>query len=391
MLDAIRQGADRYGEADFQKPIPISAPAEVGNVAESVNRMTLRFQDHIRDVVERRNEFEAVLSCMVEGVLAVNADGKIINVNQAAAFLLGAGLEELRDQDIRQGIRSAELLGFMTRVLTSKEGMDGEFDLRSAGNRKIQANGTLLKDLHRNDIGALFVLNDVTRITRLESLRKDFVANVSHELKTPITSIKGFVETLLEEGFENPDDAVRFLEIVLRQTDRMNAIVDDLLALSRLEKDVATRLEESRLTGAIESAVADCEVKAREKEIEIRYDCDPDLTAQINPALFEQALVNLIDNAIKYSAPNSSINIDAKKDAHGIVVSVKDSGVGITQEHIPRLFERFYRVDSARSRKLGGTGLGLAIVKHIVQEHGGAVQVDSAVGEGSTFSIHLPN
>lgn len=233
----------------------------------------------------------------------------------------------------------------------------------------------------------------IHRLRKLETVRRDFVANVSHELRTPITSIKGFVETLLSGNLEKPEDSKRFLEIVANQTDRLNAIIEDLLSLARLEQDsgqVEIVLEESGVQPVVELAIQICAVKAADKNIQVTLQCDPTLTAVINPQLIEQAVINLVDNAIKYSMPSTCIRVEVSHSDSQVTLAVADEGRGIEQEHIPRLFERFYRVDKNRSRQMGGTGLGLAIVKHIAQVHGGSVGVDSTVGKGSTFRIHLP-
>ncbi len=233
----------------------------------------------------------------------------------------------------------------------------------------------------------------IHRLRKLETIRRDFVANVSHELKTPITSIKGFVETLLGGALDKPEDSKRFLEIVASQTDRLNAIIDDLLSLSQLEQDsekVEIIIEESGLKPVLEMAIQACAPKASEKTVRVELDCPESVTARINPQLLEQAVINLVDNAIKYSLPSTQVRVDVVAGEGGITVAVIDEGRGIEKEHFPRLFERFYRVDRDRSREMGGTGLGLAIVKHIAQVHGGSVSVDSSVGKGSTFRIHLP-
>ena len=239
----------------------------------------------------------------------------------------------------------------------------------------------------------MIVLNDVTRLQRLEGVRRDFVANVSHELRTPITSIKGFIETLRDGAIRRPADAEKFLEIVAKQADRMNSIIEDLLLLSRVEQDTREAkvvLESTPIKGVILEAVQVCEPKAHAKDIRITVNCPDGLTARINPALLEQAIINLIDNAIKYSEPGCPVDVEAEEHASEVVIRVRDKGCGIEPEHLPRIFERFYRVDKARSRKLGGTGLGLSIVNHIIQAHEGTVDVQSTPGAGSTFSIHLP-
>ena len=242
-------------------------------------------------------------------------------------------------------------------------------------------------------MGALIVLNDVTRIRRLENVRREFVANVSHEIKTPITAIKGFVETLRDGAVGNPEDAERFLGIIENHAERLEAIIEDLLSLSRIEREAERgkiALVEGQVQDVVQMAVQVCEMSARAKEIKIECSCDKDIASKINGPLLEQAMVNLLDNAIKYSAKGSTIWVEASQTAEDIEIDVRDQGCGIEKEHLPRLFERFYRVDKARSRQLGGTGLGLAIVKHITQAHGGQVSVESIPGKGSTFSIRLP-
>jgi two-component system phosphate regulon sensor histidine kinase PhoR len=228
---------------------------------------------------------------------------------------------------------------------------------------------------------------------RLEQVRSDFVANVSHELKTPITSIKGFVETLQEGSLDDPQEAKRFLEIIARHTDRLNAIVDDLLSLSRLEEDRENRrlfFEHSYLKPVLASAVKLSKIKAEKKNITVELICDDNIAVNINSVLIEQAVFNLIDNAVKYSGGNNNIKITAQKQDKEVLISVSDNGCGIESRHLSRIFERFYVVDKGRSRKLGGTGLGLSIVKHISQVHGGSITVESRLNEGSTFTIHLP-
>jgi two-component system phosphate regulon sensor histidine kinase PhoR len=265
--------------------------------------------------------------------------------------------------------------------------------LYNNGERFLQTHGTSLKNVQGENIGAVVVLNDVTRIRRLENVRRDFVANVSHELKTPITGIKLSVDSIFGGAIADHEESIKFLHIISRQADRLNAIVEDLLRLSRIEQEAEAAqitLGKHRIKNVLEVAVQTCEVKACDKKISLELTCPADISAKINPPLLEQAVVNLIDNAIKYSEPDSMIQVMAGKTDTEVTIQVEDQGCGIGKQHLPRLFERFYLVDKARSRKLGGTGLGLAIVKHIIQAHGGRVSVESTPGKGSTFFIHLP-
>jgi two-component system phosphate regulon sensor histidine kinase PhoR len=235
-------------------------------------------------------------------------------------------------------------------------------------------------------------MQDITRVRQLEQMRQDFVANVSHELKTPITSIKGFVETLLDGADADPKARSRFLGIIAKQAEHLNAIVADLLLLSSVEHQTRQHqitLETLPLLPVLESAVEVCNVQASAKQIPVTVSCPEDLTAQISPHLLEQAVTNLVENAIKYSEPGASVSITAAMEGPNVIIDVQDNGRGIEQRHLERLFERFYRVDKGRSRQLGGTGLGLSIVKHIALAHAGRITVKSALGEGSTFRLHL--
>ena len=228
----------------------------------------------------------------------------------------------------------------------------------------------------------------------LETIRQDFVANVSHELKTPITSIKGFVETLRDGAKDNREDLDRFLGILDKQSQRLEAIVDDLLTLSRLESEPASellQLHRDDLQNLLTSASEFCSARAEQKSIEITVSCDPEINIVVDRSLMMQAIINLVDNAIKYSGPNTQVVIRGFDQGSHVRIDVADEGPGISEDHFPRLFERFYRVDKARSRNLGGTGLGLAIVKHVVALHNGSVSVESEPGEGSVFHIDIPN
>ena len=231
------------------------------------------------------------------------------------------------------------------------------------------------------------------QLDRLENLRLNFVANVSHELKTPVTTIVGFVETLLDGAKESPEELDQFLEIISRQADRLAAIIDDLLTLSRLESaplDEILDLSEQNLEEILESCFQICQARADEKHILLKFVCPASLHVYADRSLLTQAVVNLVDNAIKYSPENTTVVMRGHGTSNGVQITVTDNGPGIDERHLARLFERFYRVDKARSRKLGGTGLGLAIVKHIVSVHRGQVKVETSTGKGSTFIILLP-
>ncbi len=390
----IKSGAQRLAEGDFSFRLPPSGISEFIGLSQALNNMAAQLDDRIRIVTEQRNEQQAILTSMVEGVFAVDPNETIIHMNQAAGRLFGINPNQAQDKPLQAVVRNTRLLEFVKQALVSRDLQETDIELGWEGQvRYLQTRGTVLRNTRNESIGAVFVLYDVTRLRKLETMRRDFVANVSHELKTPITSIKGFVETLLDGALESPEDTRRFLGIVSKQAERLNAIIEDLLSLSRIEQDSDTGAivtEECRLRDVLVNAIGDCSPKAKEKAIVIDLQCDNGLIARVNPPLLEEAVVNLIDNAIKYSDSNKRVTVTAGEEQGKVTLQVKDEGKGIDQQYLPRLFERFYRVDKARSRQMGGTGLGLAIVKHIVQAHGGSVDVSSTPGSGSTFSIYLP-
>ncbi|HEX5643784.1 MAG TPA: ATP-binding protein [Thermoleophilia bacterium] len=394
-MRAIKVGAERLAAGDFAHKLSVPRVEEFASVAESINRMAEQLDDKLRRLTHERNEREAVLASMVEGVLAVDIDERVIAVNAAAARLLDTDPASAEGKAIQEVVRNPDLQHVVAQTLDGHRPVEADIVIRvGAEERNLQANGTLLHgDDDGDDVGAVVVLNDVTRLKRLEAVRRDFVANVSHELKTPVTSIKGFAETLEDGALDDPAAARRFVRIIAGQADRLNSIIEDLLALSTLEQSGDSpllQLEEADLCDVVAVALEVCGPKAEAKSIELREDCPGRLLARVSPPLLEQAVVNLIDNAVKYSSEGSTVVVTLEERGDEVVVSVTDEGQGVAREHLPRLFERFYRVDKARSRDLGGTGLGLAIVKHVAQIHGGRVSVDSLIGRGSTFRVHLP-
>jgi two-component system phosphate regulon sensor histidine kinase PhoR len=392
-MQRLRDAAERFAGGDFSERLLVPDYREMAETTDAFNTMADNLEAAIVSLRRRNHEQEAVLTSMVEGVLAVDSEQRVISVNAAAAKLLGASPPEIEGRGLQEVIRNADLRRFVTQTLTCNQPVEGNLILRNARDRVLQVNGTALRDQGGRGIGAVIVLNDVSRLKQLENLRRDFAANVSHELRTPITSIKGFVETLLDGAIANPQDTERFLGIIGRQADRLNTIIEDLLSLSRIEKETESggvSLSIGRIDEVLQAAVQDCSVCAAERNIHVVLDCPSDLKAKIKADLLEQAVTNLLDNAIKYSEPGKHVWVTGRRDHQMAVIEVKDEAGGIAPEHHSRLFERFYRVDMARSRKLGGTGLGLAIVKHIALAHRGEVTVASAVGQGSTFFIRLP-
>lgn len=392
-IEEIKRGAESFSRGEFDVRLPSSGLAEITGLSQTMNRMAGELRERIRTITAQRNELEAVFSSMVEGVFGVDQEERLLGMNPSAARIVGCNAAAVQGRTIQEVIRLSELQRFVVGALSSEEPVEKDLVLYGEAERIVQARGAPLRDAEGKRIGVLVVLNDVTRLAKLENIRKDFVANVSHEIKTPITAIKGFVETLQEGRTQDQEEIRRFLEIIHRHVDRLEAIVEDLLTLSKMEKEAETEgipLEDHTVRDILARAVQACEDKAESKKIHLEIDCREDLKARMDPQLLEQAVVNLIDNAINYSEEGKSVTIKALERAQEIFIQVQDQGCGIERKHLDRVFERFYRVDKSRSRKLGGTGLGLAIVKHIVQSHGGRVSVESQLGVGSTFTLHLP-
>ena len=386
--DAIERVA--HGDLDFRlKPTKSSV---MKNLNEALNKMIAQLDEKIRTIDHQSREQQAVLQSMAEGVIAVDSNKNIITMNNAAHKLLGLDSNDVEGKKIKEIVKYKELRKIITHAIKSNELIEDEIII-PPDDRYVQLHGTMLKNENGDTIGALVVLNDVTRLRRLEVVRRDFVANVSHEIRTPLTSIKGFIETLLDGAIEEPDTAKRFLKIMIKQSNRLNSIIEDLLALASIEeseKRATVQFSESKIRKAIDSAINVCLPRAQNKNITLRIKGDDKIRLVMNVTLVEQAIVNLIDNAVKYSAENTCVEIDSVLEKDESVISVKDEGIGIAKEQLPRIFERFYRVDKARSRTLGGTGLGLAIVKHIAKVHNGRVTVESEVGKGSTFKFIIP-
>ena len=361
---------------------------------------------------QRILEKETILSILMEGYVALDLKQNILDFNSAAAEMLQIDESRARYEFFGSVIRHVVLLDLVKKVLECGKEIQDDIEIRTDESSLylqvlcrpiiepgmsegigLPPNSDSSPSNIEKQVGVLIILNDITQLQRLETVRRDFIANVSHELKTPITSIKGSVETLLQEEEMDGSTLNRFLKIILRHSDRLNSIIEDLLTLSRIEQGQMTVVEHLQVTSInqlIQQVLQVCEHSASEKGIKLEMNGDEILDAAVNPPLLEQALINLVENAIKYSDPKSLVSLSLEKQADKFIICVKDQGFGIEAKHHERIFERFYRIDVARSRKLGGTGLGLSIVKHIIQAHQGTISLTSTPGEGSTFLIQIP-
>jgi two-component system phosphate regulon sensor histidine kinase PhoR len=394
-LVLLQRAAREFAEGRLSQKIDISGAGEITDLAKTMNTMAQEIDSRIRASTRQHNEQQAVFTAMLEGVIAFDLSGLCLTLNAAAAKMLELDVSKAVGRTVGELIRNSDLQVFIQNALQSKPSAE-EFILMPQPGRQelyLQVRASALLDSSDKYIGSLIVLNDMTRIYRLEQVRRDFVANVSHELKTPVTSIQGFIETLQDGALNNIEDAKRFLGIIARQTNRLNSIIEDLLLLCELEQQneiIHVPMGTCNIRRLIDEAVELCRHKAQQRNIQIDIECPADLPANVNTSLLEQAVLNLTDNAIKYSPDGSRIIIYAQSKDNQLSIRVQDFGCGIAPEHQERIFERFYRVDKARSRQLGGTGLGLSIVKHIAQYHHGSVSVQSEPGKGCTFTITLP-
>ena len=362
--------------------------------AAKINAVANRISDQLKRSNSRNQALSVVMNQMQNGMLAVNSDLKVILMTPIAKALLGVHVpaEGLPVSELNKDVNLEPIFreamnqpGVYTSEIAVREGTTG----RSRTPLRLYVSP--MKD-DDGVVGAMAMIEDITELRRLEQMRTDFTANVSHELKTPLTSIRGFVETLLDGAIDNPEMARKFLNIIMMEANRLTRLVNDILSISKLEAgDTEVSLGRLRLDKMAADVCEVLQIHAREKQIDLSINKNHEpIYVWGNSDRLEQLLMNLIENAIKYNKPGGSVRVSVYGTAENAYFLVSDTGIGIAEEHLPRLFERFYRVDKGRSRSMGGTGLGLAIVKHIAVSMGGTVEVHSKLGEGSEFSVTLP-
>ena len=393
-IEKIKAGAQRFASGDLAFKLSIPPGNELGELAQSLNLMAAALSERIDTITSQRNELNAILSGMSEGVIAVDSKERIISMNPASQRFFNLSISSVKGRWLNEVVRNSELQIFLAKLFSNDPVTETSIVLNLPSSEcHLQINGAVLKESSGKITGAVLVINDTTRLHQLEKVRKDFVSNVSHELRTPLTSIKGFVETILTGNYGIDDEVKHFLEIISKKTDHLCSMVDDILSLSSIESDHEQKeisFCSTDINLLLDDAIRTCQSHANTSGITIEKNCKPEIFAFINQQMMEQAVINLIDNAIKYSNEGNAVKVTAMKMEKEIVISVRDQGIGIAPEHLDRIFERFYRVDKARSRKLGGTGLGLSIVKNIAIAHGGYATVESVINKGSTFEIHIP-
>ncbi|MGZ3535826.1 MAG: sensor histidine kinase [Thermodesulfobacteriota bacterium] len=385
--------------SDYFKPESASYRGDdLDKLSKAIDEIAIRFTNKIDEVSKERDYLQTIFKGMAEGVLVVDERGRILVANHALRQLLHLPTS-VANRTALEIIRNAELEEAIRNVIRQENSTSFELNLPLPLGKTFEVNVVRImpspEEIEKGAEGvrgAIAVFHDITRLKELEKVRQDFVANVSHELRTPLTTIKGYAETLLEGALQEKA-AAEFVQIIKRHADRLTKIVEDLLTLSKIEsKEFQLKSEDVLVIEIIDDAIDFVKEAAEKKRISIRKkDISPLLSVHADRDYLGQVLINLFDNAIKYGREGGEIIISAIEESRGDVkLSLEDNGPGIPKEDLPRIFERFYRVDRGRSRELGGTGLGLSIVKHLVQAHGGRVWAESQLGEGSTFHFTIP-
>jgi two-component system, OmpR family, phosphate regulon sensor histidine kinase PhoR len=403
-IEQLKDFSRRVADGDF-RPLQFSGPRdELADLADALNETAARLDASIRSLSRERNRSGAILRSMVEGVAVIDARERLVFFNRAFAGILNLDADKSEGRPLIEVVRNSQLVALIRKALQGQEGGQGDIAMGFVPQRSFSVTAAPVNPLDSapaardssarsaQPSGAVVVLHDVTELRRLERVRQDFVANVSHEFKTPLTAIQGFAETLLAGALEDPNNNRRFLEIIREHASRLARLTDDLMKLARIEAGkMEVQFSPVNLADLAEGCEETARLKADRKQIALEMDVPatvPRVRGDAN--LLHEVLQNLLDNAVQYTHPGGKIQVTAEARERDAVVTVADTGIGIPLADQERIFERFYRVDAARSREAGGTGLGLSIARHIVEAHGGRIWVESEVGSGSKFSFSLP-
>lgn len=392
-LRAMTSAARSISEGRYSQRMPMSSTDEIGTLSNAFSRMATNLRQHVADIEANRKKILAILGAMKEGVIAVDQEGRIVHMNTAAAGMVGVDVETCLGNPIADVIRVQEVVEALRRTLHLRLGIEGELRLPGVLNDQVfELRSSVLLDSDRDLAGAVVVLHDASELRRLEGVRQDFVSNVSHELKTPVAAIRGLVESILDDPEMESGTRTQFLHRVTQQCMRLTALVTDLLSLSAAEDrrslDRAQVIDlRDPLRGSVNSHLPALEAKELQLEVDLE---EAVLPVRADPETLRQIYDNLISNAIRYTPAGGRLWVRAREAGPDALVEVEDTGIGIEPRHQERIFERFYRVDKARSRELGGTGLGMAIVKHLVLALDGEISLESTPGEGSCFRVRLP-
>ncbi|SDW77778.1 two-component system histidine kinase PnpS [Paenibacillus sp. CF384] len=394
-LEQITRVAKRIKSLDYRARVHVKRNDEIGELGLAINAMADSLQVQMTRIHQNESQLASVLDNMISGVVMIDASGHIVLLNRRAEEVLGFSTRELVGHHFTVAKQQYELSQIIQEGIERKEHLREEVTFYYPEERLLDLNLVPIFEDDDSFGGVLLVLQDVTAIRRLERMRSEFVANVSHELKTPITAVKGFAETLLGGAVDDPETARSFLQIIYDESDRLNRLIGDILELSKIEsRRVPLQFSPIELASFVEKTVELMRAEGLQKQIRLSYKADRDVYVEADEDRLRQIIMNLLSNGINYTPEGGSVSIVVEPvggdNYESVRIHISDTGIGIPKKDLPRIFERFYRVDKARSRSSGGTGLGLSIVKHLVELHKGTISVESRVGSGSTFTIELP-
>ena len=380
-------------DGNYSKRVAVQSNDELGQLAATFNEMADKLDNTVVDLTDKNMKFDAILNSMTNCFVAVDTKMRIILINSISTRFFGLGAEDILGKKFIEVIRNHQINEIIQQTIESNRSSVSEISIRMPEEGTFRVYASPIKAANDSDVnsGGIITIHDITTMKKLEQIRTEFVSNVTHELKTPLTSIRGFVETLRSGAVNDADVADQFLEIIDIEAERLTMLINDILQLSEIENNLSdTNISKHNLSDIITEVISILQGSADKKNVKLIVETAPKIIIQVNRDRIKQMLINLIGNAINYNIENGSVRIKAAKVDGRLVISVSDTGIGIAQQHLPRIFERFYRVDKGRSRNMGGTGLGLSIVKHIVNLYDGDINVESEPGKGTEFIVQLP-
>ncbi len=392
-IKQLTLAADKIAAGNFSERLVYSGNDEIYKLTSSFNEMSFKLGEILGELGEKNSNLQAILDNVVNGIIAVDNDDKVLFANKAAEKYLGVSIPEYKGLHIMQSFREKQLDDFLKIIKKENDLYMEEMNLGRKKDSSFLVYGSPIRsEKDGTNYGNIIVIHDISSLKKLEKVRSEFVANVSHELKTPLTSIKGFAETLQGGGISDQVTADNFLGIIYEEAERLERLIEDILALSEIESKKFNDLNERfNIKDTIDEVMIILESQYRQKKLDIKFSIeDEQCELNVDRNRFKQMVLNILENAMKYTPEKGVIEISVSRMTGGISLSVSDNGMGIPKESLDRIFERFYRVDKARSREIGGTGLGLSIVKHIVQSMNGEIHVESEIDKGSKFTIFIP-
>ncbi|MFD0695233.1 two-component system histidine kinase PnpS [Paenibacillus sp. GCM10027628] len=397
-IEKMTRVAQQITNMNYKSRVPSYTNDEVGQLGQAINRMSESLQQQMERIQENERRLQGVMENMVSGIMMIDREERIMLLNPAAEDILGFSAQELLGKKYNEAKQQYEFTKLIQECIETREPIRDEMIFYYPAERILEINLNPISHEDEEWSGVLIVLHDITAVRRLERMRSEFVANVSHELKTPIAAVKGFAETLLAGALNDKETAVSFLQIIFDESERLNRLIGDILELSKIEsKRIPMQFSPVYLPEFLEKSLNVLRKEAEKKHIELSMQVDDDIYIEADEDRLRQIFINLLSNGINYTQDGGKVKVrvepldmNADGDYERLRIIVSDTGIGIPKKDLPRIFERFYRVDKARSRSSGGTGLGLSIVKHLVELHRGTIRVDSEVGMGTKFTIELP-